>query len=393
MQTEAHIPQQAPDTRPSPLPGKSERHAQVRQKWYRAAEQYHEQHGTFATLGQLETITGSSVKQLSKADAGTFRERLQMNRYSLLTDKVLESLYHNATENGNVSAAKLWLQVVEGWNPNNKEADKEAEQSQGRVFINMLPPDPMPDYSRHDNEDGEDYNPDSFKPAPKATETAEDIARRDQQSHNTWKRYFKEEKRKEKQARQKEKEARRELKEARRQLKESRRTEKVQTAPQPEPVNTSFTAPQPAPAAEQPLPSSSQPENSTMPGLTAEVQAVSINTPAAGSELSCTERAETIPNAENQNLSANSTVKTHSQTNNCTESQTDNYPSNQPAPLTTEQQPSLSHAEAILNVACSESAVQETLNFINFALAQAHGLKSDFYSNRHLSNPLTWNSG
>ena len=75
--------------------------------------------GTLPTQEQLSEITGINrgrISQLMK-EVDFLTDAFQIKELQLMTPKVLESIYRAATSRiaPNMTAAKLWLQVVHGW--------------------------------------------------------------------------------------------------------------------------------------------------------------------------------------------------------------------------------------------------------------------------------------
>ena len=104
--------------------------------------------GKAPSFMELLTLTGLDERRLKQA-LKTLNFNPETHVLRLLTDSVIMAVYKNATEAGNPASQKLWFQLMENRTDKVLPPDPKKDP-EGRVFITMLPPDPMPDYSAKD---------------------------------------------------------------------------------------------------------------------------------------------------------------------------------------------------------------------------------------------------
>jgi hypothetical protein len=101
---------------------------------------YFAEHGKMPSSHDLHELTGIHYNTVLKHVKEMKFEPLK-SPFRLLTPAVLEALYKRVTTTGDPVAAKLWLQVMEGWKEKS-EQDVKHTGNVGLTFNYVAPPKP-----------------------------------------------------------------------------------------------------------------------------------------------------------------------------------------------------------------------------------------------------------
>ena len=94
--------------------------------------------GKKPTLDQIAEETGRSAKTVSE-HMQTLRYTATTPKYRILTENVLFSIYQTSIT-GNTAAAKLWMQIVEGWTEK-LDLHSTGDGKKKKIIVRLRKPD------------------------------------------------------------------------------------------------------------------------------------------------------------------------------------------------------------------------------------------------------------